>query len=240
VQSEHYDFSKMNYLKSKKIDQENEEGKMMKKYKEELDGPKEDKTIKEEESSVDSDQEDSFYIKVNYFLQRENNVRLFNQFPLDNLNDPASTDRNTVNAKQIGIYSKCISAIKDLPKSPKRNVILADYRKIVSKYSNLANKILNSWAENGYSQELNVNMRIKKFKIEENIPFTFYDILTVKATFAIDFIFLLNDTFVFHGASFDELPIRYVLSSYTLEIYGIWFDTSLKDRLEEQWSLFRK
>jgi hypothetical protein len=143
VQSEHNDFSKMNYLKSKKIEQENEEDKMMKKYKEELDGPKEDKTIKEE-SSVDSDQEDSFYIKVNYFLQRENNVRLFNQFPLDNLNDPASTDRNTVNAKQIGIYSKCISAIKDLPKSAKRNVILADYKKIVNKYSNLANKILNS------------------------------------------------------------------------------------------------
>jgi hypothetical protein len=143
VQSEHFDFSKMNYLKSKRIDQENEECKMMKKFKEELDGPKEDKIIKEE-SSVDSDHEDSFYIKVNYFLQRENNVRLFNQFPLDNLNDPASTDRNTVNAKQIRIYSKCISAIKDLPKSAKRNVILADYQKTVNKYSNLANKILNN------------------------------------------------------------------------------------------------
>jgi hypothetical protein len=62
-------------------------------------------------------------------------------------------------------------------------------------------------------------MRIKKFKIEKNISFTFYDILSVKSTSAVDYIFHLNDTFVFHGASFDELPIKYVLSSCILEIY---------------------
>jgi hypothetical protein len=73
---------------------------------------------------------------------RESSVRLFNQISLDNLNDPTSSDRNLVAVKDVGIYTKGINAIRNLPKSPERNLVLRDYQRTVDKYVNQMKRIL--------------------------------------------------------------------------------------------------
>jgi hypothetical protein len=49
----------------------------------------------------------------------------------------------------------------------------------------------------------------------------------------VDFLFYLNDHLEFENAKFDELPIKYTIISCKLEIYGIWFDQSLKMKIAQ-------
>jgi hypothetical protein len=81
-------------------------------------------------------------------------------------------------------------------------------------------------------------VHIRNFKNENKVTFNVYSNFERNNVLVVDFIFYLNDHFTFNGVDFDELPVKYVISSLSLKIYVIWFDDSFKTRLEEQWNLF--
>jgi hypothetical protein len=223
----------------KRSSQNDEAKQMMKDYRDELDDYWDNESSDNSYHSDKDNNGDNFNILINYFVPRESSVRLFNQISLDNLNDPTSSDRNLVAVKDVGIYTKGINAIRNLPKSPERNLVLSDYQRTVDKYVNQMKRILENWDESEYSPELlENNVHIRNFRNENKITFKFYSVIHWTIFHVQSVIFHLNNDFKLNGAKFEELPIKYVISSTVLKLYAIWFDDSLAFRLRIQWNRF--
>jgi hypothetical protein len=106
---------------------------------------------------------------------------------------------------------------------------LNDYQKTVKKYAKVMKRMFEEPEEDEYLQYLlDHNEHVKNFEKENKITFDYYDFLKVESAHSVDFIFWMNDNFKFRGAKFEELPIKYVISFSCLEMFGIWFDETLK------------
>jgi hypothetical protein len=237
-------------LRKRKSAKRYEIRKPIKNYKEEPNAKQDIETKREVESESDINKEEDICITLDYFVdQRESSIRLMSNVYLKSANDPTSTDRIAVGAKNAEEYTKWISTIKALPNSLKKNIPINEYKKLVNKYTLLMKRILeNEEEDKEYVQDLlNNNIHIKNFKNYEKlekyqkITFEFFESKKEKDYFSVDFIFHLNDHFKFKNAKFDDLPIKYVISSTKEEIYGIWFDQSLeKQILRHQNVLFKR
>jgi hypothetical protein len=95
-------------------------------------------------------------------------------------------------------------------------------------------RILKSGEEDKeYIQDLlENNKHVKNFIKEKKITFEFFEFQKQQNDCLVDFIFHLNDHLKFKNAKFDELPIKYTIAATNLEIYGIWFDQSLKIEID--------
>jgi hypothetical protein len=107
----------------------------------------------------------------------------------------------------------------------------------VKKYTLLITRILKSEEEDKeYIQDLlDNNKHVKSFIKEKKITFEFFEFKQQDDHLA-EFIFQLNDNLEFKNARFDELPIKYVITSTNLEIYGIWIDESLRIEIAKHWN----
>jgi hypothetical protein len=197
----------------------------------------------EHESDIEEAREDKkIYIRVNYYIPKETKVKIEDKFLFHLLNENMTTDKNDVNAQQFDIYTKCVSAIKTLPSSVKRNIILNDYQRTVEKYAKVMKRMFEEpEKEKAFLQNLLYNNEhVMNFERKRKITFNYYVFLKIKNTHAVDFIFWLNDNFKFRGTTFEELPIKYVISFSYLEMFGIWFDETLEDAIINTYFKFSK
>jgi hypothetical protein len=210
-------------------------GETIKEYNETLNNTQNIDTISEVDS--ESDREEDICITLNYFVDQEiRSIRLNEQSLPEGSYEPVSTDRIAVGTKRADDYTKWVSAIKALPNSPIRNIPINEYQKLVKKYTLLMTRILQSEEEDKeYIEDLlDNNKHVKNFIKEKKITFEFFEFKQQNDHLA-EFIFHLNDHLKFKNAKFDELPIKYAITATNLEIYGIWFNQSLKTEIERHY-----
>jgi hypothetical protein len=234
-------FLEINYLRNKQSNQINGEDQMMEWYKEDFDGYWDHENNDDSYHYDNSNDGDDFNILVSYFVPRECSLRLLNQFLPDNLNNPKNTDHIVASTKDVEIYAKFINTIKNLPKSLERNLVLSNYQKIVDKYANLMEKIIESWDKSEYSNEsLDHNVHIRNFKNDNKVTYKFWSIFKIETDKVVELLLHLSENFEFCGASFDELPIIFSISSFAFEMHTIWFDHALWSKLNLQIKIFKE
>jgi hypothetical protein len=221
---------KSSAFKRRRKAKKHEIGQTMKNYREILNNAQNIDTIGEVENESDTDREEDISVTINYYVGKENRKRLDEWLRPKDETYPISTDIIDVGVKKADDYNKWVSAIKALPNSSKRNIPINEYQKLVKKYTLLIKRILKNREEDKKCIQalLENNKHVKNFENEKKITFEFFEFEEDNTIFHVDLLFHLNDHLIFWNAKFDDLPIKYAITSIKFEIYGIWFDQSLK------------